>query len=77
MKKLKSVVGSVSEHESVSVRKIENGYIVSHTCMDKDGYKSREVFTQEKPKVDIGGSEKGGRKAPRSVSSLGKAMRSI
>lgn len=41
------------EHMSVSVRKIDNGYIVSHTKSGADGYECREVYHSEKPKPDV------------------------
>lgn len=45
---------------SVSIRKIENGYIVSESIYGgKGGYKSKETFTAKPPVVQV---EPGGKK---------------
>lgn len=39
---------------SVSIRKIENGYIVSESNYGPKGYKCTERFTDKAPKIDMG-----------------------
>jgi hypothetical protein len=42
------------ERESVSVRKIDNGFIVTHTSCGKDGgYRETECFSPKKPDLRI------------------------
>ena len=42
------------ESSSVEIPKISNGYICRHSCYDgKGNYKSHEVFSAEKPQVNI------------------------
>lgn len=49
------VAGPVGTDHSVSVREIENGYIIRQSsCDDKGNYKSSEVFSPVKPDVAIG-----------------------
>lgn len=38
-------------HASVSVRKIDNGYIVSESCDGPKGYSYKERYMAEKPKL--------------------------
>lgn len=58
-----------SEHHSVSVRKIDNGFIVSKSKSDAKGYKSSETFHEKKPTVDIQSIPYLGAKIPKSPSS--------
>ena len=39
--------------ETVSIRKIENGWIITRTIEGKDDFKSTETFTEEKPDLVI------------------------
>lgn len=41
------------EYASVSVRKIDNGYIVSRSVSGPKGYKSSETFSATKPKLEV------------------------
>ncbi len=41
------------EYASVSVRKIDNGFVISKSVSGPKGYKSTEVFSPTKPKLDI------------------------
>ena len=41
------------EHHSVSVRKIDNGFVVSTHKSGSDGYQSSETYHEKKPKIDI------------------------
>lgn len=38
-----------SERKSVTVRKIDNGYLAEHDTSGPDGYKSKTVYHQKKP----------------------------
>jgi hypothetical protein len=43
-----------SERESISIRKIMNGYIVRKTCDSlKDGYVETEFYTDKKPEIEM------------------------
>jgi hypothetical protein len=42
-----------SDRESMSIRKIENGYIVRHSCDGKDGYSETEYYTEKKPVMTV------------------------
>lgn len=42
-----------SDRESMSIRKIENGYIVRHSCDTKDGYQETEYYTDTKPSLIV------------------------
>lgn len=53
MARTKSVPMPKDEYHSVSVRKIDNGFIVSKSSSTPKGYKSTEVFSPTKPKLDI------------------------
>jgi len=46
---------SPSQEETLSIRKIENGYIVNKSWYDKktNQYRNSEKFTKKKPIVDI------------------------
>ena len=48
-----STLGCVPDrmHASVSVRKIDNGYIVSESCDGPKGYTHNERYVAEKPKI--------------------------
>lgn len=48
-KKVSPSISLSSDRESVSVRKIENGFIVRHSCDGKDGYSETEYYTDKKP----------------------------
>lgn len=41
------------EHHSISVRKIDNGFVVSTMRSDAKGYKSTEQYHERKPLIDI------------------------
>lgn len=50
----KVVSSSLSADETVSVRRIENGYIVSRQSYSgKTGYKSKETFVKVPPKISL------------------------
>lgn len=46
-------MGSRSLHESVSVRPIDNGYIISRSSDGPKGYKCSETFSPTKPKIEL------------------------
>lgn len=56
----KAIAMPSSQNESISVRKIDNGFIVRHSSSGKDGsYKEREMFTPKKPNLDVAKMAKG------------------
>lgn len=55
------------EHMSVSVRKIDNGFIVSRSKSGPKGYEHTEVYHPEKPAIDIPALKKAAGKKPRST----------
>ena len=64
MAKGKAIPMPSTQSETVHIRKIDNGYIVSRDGMDKKGnYKQSEVFSPTKPDVIIG-TEPKPRRAP-------------
>lgn len=42
-----------SDRETMSIRKIENGFIVRHSCDTKDGYQETEWYTDKKPEIGM------------------------
>lgn len=44
------------EHHSVSVRKIDNGWIESRSVSKGDSYKHTEHFHPKKPAINVGGA---------------------
>lgn len=56
-----NVVAPRDEHTSVSVRKIENGYISRTSSSGPKGYAETERFHPEKPALVIGPATKGER----------------
>lgn len=42
-----------AEHVSVSVRKIQNGFVVSKSTSGPKGYKSEDMYHERKPSIDI------------------------
>ena len=68
--------GPMGDGESISVRKIENGYVVSRSCYDpKKGYQSSESFSAQKPKIEVAGGSAPKRQA--APSALGKAIKAV
>lgn len=49
----RACVSDGKTERSVSVRKIENGYVVSEYTSGPKGYKSSERFSPTPPKIDI------------------------
>lgn len=43
-----------SEHHSVEVRKIKNGFVLRRTSHGSDGYSSHEEFHAERPQINAG-----------------------
>lgn len=41
------------EHQSVSVRKISNGFVISKSCDGPKGYTCTEEFSPTKPKIEM------------------------
>jgi len=41
------------EYASVSVRKIDNGFIISRSFSGPKGFKSSETFSPTKPKLEV------------------------
>lgn len=59
MAKGKSTISTpASEHHSVSVRKIDNGWIERRSMCKGDKYVETEKFHASKPKVEIGSGQK-------------------
>lgn len=52
------------ESVHVSVRKISNGYVVSHSHSSPKGYESHEIYHPKKPRIDIGAVKKAEGTAP-------------
>lgn len=48
-----AAVEDCGEHMSVSVRKIDNGFIVSHSKSGPKGYSRTEVYHPAKPAIDV------------------------
>lgn len=48
-----SLSGSMGHEKSVSIRKIENGYIVSESTYGPKGYKCTERFEAKPPTVQV------------------------
>ena len=57
--------------KSVSVRKIDNGWIKSTSVCDGENYSSSEEFCPTEPKLDAGGGDTTG------DTSLARAMRHV
>lgn len=54
MKSVPSKMASPStDRETISIRKIMNGYIVRRTCDTKSGYEESEYFTDKKPDIEV------------------------
>lgn len=45
--------GPNSERETISIRKIMNGYIVRRSCETKTGYEESEYYTDKKPDIEM------------------------
>jgi len=69
MAKAKAIPMPSTQNESIRIRKIDNGYIVSRDGMDKKGnYRQSEVFSPTKPDVIIGTEAKPARmRAPNAL----------
>jgi hypothetical protein len=62
-----------TQNETLRIRKIDNGFIVSRSGVDKKGnWKESETFSPVKPAVVIG--TEAPKKAPRPPNALGVAM---
>lgn len=61
--------------DSISIRKIENGYIIRKESHDKAGCKSVESFSPTKPEIELGEERKS--KPKGSNSSLAQAKRAL
>lgn len=48
---VKSFPAPLSENESMSMRKIDNGWIVKKEAWGGKGYSCQETFSAEKPKI--------------------------
>lgn len=44
---------AMDEHVSVSIRPIENGFIVSHSRSSPKGYEHKETFHAKRPVIDV------------------------
>ena len=75
MAKNKSVAMPRDEYASVSIRKIDNGFIVSKSVSGPKGYSCTETFSPTKPKLDVPGMKSAPAKAsePSASSALKKA----
>lgn len=51
---MKTVAAPSGPDETVSIRKIANGYIVRRCSYGKNGVDETETYTAEKPKIDVG-----------------------
>ena len=61
--------------ETITIRKIANGYIVRKDCFGKSGYKAVETFTPTKPEVELGEERKAKAKPRSSLAQAKKALR--
>lgn len=67
-------VDDESEHHHVSIRKIDNGFILSKTTSKGDKYSSNETYHDKKPTIDIQSIPYLGSKMPKTETDS-KAMR--
>lgn len=51
---MKQIAAPSGPDETISIRKIANGYIVRRCSYTKTGVDETETFTAEKPKIDVG-----------------------
>lgn len=74
-KRSNSVAMPRDEYASVSIRKIDNGYIVSKSTSGPKGYTCSESFSPTKPKLDVpmATPKSSGKSAPIGMSAVKKA----
>lgn len=53
----KTIAAPSGPDETISIRKIANGYIVRRCSYGKTGMDETETFTAEKPKINVGVSK--------------------
>jgi hypothetical protein len=63
--KMTAVAMPRDEYASVSVRKIDNGFIVSRSVSGPKGYKSSETFSPTKPKLEVPIAKMAAKAAPK------------
>jgi hypothetical protein len=54
-RRTKDIAMPRDEYASVSIRKIDNGFIVSRSISGPKGYSCTETFSPTKPKLDLPG----------------------
>lgn len=54
---VKTIAAPSGPDETISIRKIANGYIVRRCSYGKDSVDETETYTAEKPKIDVGVSK--------------------
>ena len=69
----KGIAGPVGSEQSISVRKIDNGYVTSKTTYGPKGYKCEEVYSKTAPQVVVQAEPKTRAKA--SPNALAKAVK--
>lgn len=76
MAKAKAFAAPISPQESLSIRKIENGYLVCRSGTNAKGdWKSTETFSPTKPVVTVAGASPSKANAKAKANALGVAMR--
>lgn len=54
-----SVKGPSNEQENISIKKIDNGYLVSRSSYNQRGqYVERQVYTPSKPQIEVANAPK-------------------
>lgn len=56
------VAGPSNEQQNISIRKIDNGYVVSQSQYKAGQYVERQTYTPTKPQINIANAPKGGSK---------------
>jgi hypothetical protein len=57
-----AVGGPSSQQQNISIRKIDNGYVVSRSEYRRGQYVERQTYTPSKPQIQIANAPKGGNK---------------
>jgi hypothetical protein len=76
MTKSKPCSLDMPEHVSVSVRKIDNGYIMSRSHSKGGECRSHETYHAKKPSLDVATAEKP-KSAPKQVAKVSGSMKPV
>lgn len=77
MARSKGVSCSPSENESVSIRKIDNGYIVNRSSYGRGDYKSFETYCPTRPEITAAPAKSMGKSMGSPASTLSRAAKAI